>query len=689
MKLSFSTVMCMEQDPYGVIELCKKYGLDGIEVRMNDKKIFRMNDVELNGLAVKLKEKNISVPIVGTSVCLKKYDSEQIQDAFSCIDSATLLGASGIRVFLGNFAAKRNAPHELLEHDGIVRALREICEYGAKKNILVCVETHNEYATGRALAVLKKDVGSLNLKFIWDIIHPIEDGEKISETWEYIGNDIVHVHIKDGFDRDDSLWHDFCYTPLGEGSLPIYSVLKLLDKNDFDGFVSLEWEEAWRTELKELGLTYEKVLGDFGKFVSQSCDNMIPKIGSSDWKTFTPFEDSGSMHADGESVGLEITVDSGLCSLHRWECTVAVTEKETYDFSVKYMADGLRNPQAVYAMLSVMDKNGKILQREYADHSCKGALVKKIRIYTGGCSVRIELGLKCNGRVVWYEPNMSRKEPAGSRKVKVVTTYINSYSTENSNKYTAAQNAERIGSLIDKAANEKPDLILLAETVNDRGAIVENEAEIYESEDGIYCTTMRKKAREHNCFIMFTYHELCRGKRYNTAVLLDRSGNIVGRYHKSHLTITEYEMGLTPGDELPVFDTEIGKIGILICYDGYFPEPARILASKGAELILVSTAGDAAHRMVARAMENGVYVAVSCVCNTHVHGFLPSKIINPRGEVLAQTDEDFSYASAEIDLNEKSYINWLSVGPCDGEPKNVYAHERQTNFYGDLQKEIK
>ena len=219
-------------------------------------------------------------------------------------------------------------------------------------------------------------------------------------------------------------------------------------------------------------------------------------------------------------------------------------------------------------------------------------------------------------------------------------------------------------------------------------AIVNDESEIYETDEGIYCTMMRKKAKEYSCFLLFTFHEICNGKRYNTAILLDRNGDIAGRYRKTHLTIAEYEMGLTPGDELLVFDTEIGKIGILICYDGYFPEPARILALKGAELILVSTAGDAAHRMVARAMENGVYVAVSCVCNSNVNGLYPNKIINPKGEILAQTIEDFSYAAAEIDLSEKKYINWLSVGPCDGEPKNVYAHERQTDFYGVLQNEM-
>ncbi len=688
MKLSFSTVMCMEKNADDVIELCRRHGLDGIEIRMDNEKILNLSSREqLCILAERLKENNISVPILGTSVCLKKFDENQVAEAKKCIDSAALLGADGIRVFLGNFTAKRNEMRDELSHDGIVKALREICEYGADKKVLVCVETHNEYATGKVLAGLHEEVGSTSLGFIWDIIHPIEDGETIEETWKYIGENIVHVHIKDGYDREDGLWHDYLYTALGKGSLPIKSVLRLLKVKHFHGFVSLEWESAWRSELQKMNLADDEILESFVRTAREKHDGGL--LEEAHRSAFAPFEDSAEFCADEGTGAHSIKAEGAACSLHRWEYMTRVREGAFYDFSVKYAADGLKNPQSVYVILSVMDDAGTIIQREYADRGCCGVLEKKIKIHGGGRLVRVEMGLKCDGRVTWYEPCLTPVEADVPRKIKVATTYIDSYAEANFKKYTPAENAERIGKLIDAAAKEKPDLILFAETVNDRAAIVECESEIFETEDGAYCTVMRRKAKEHGCFVMFTFHEICDGKRYNTALLLDRNGEVAGRYRKTHLTIFEYEMGITPGDDLAVFDTEIGKIGILICYDGYFPEPARILAMKGAELILVSTAGDAAHRMVARAMENGVYVAVSCVCNTYVPELYPSKIINPRGEVVAQTIDDFSYAAAEIDLNEKKYINWLSVGPSDAEPKNVYAHERQTDFYGVFRKEMR
>lgn len=107
------------------------------------------------------------------------------------------------------------------------------------------------------------------------------------------------------------------------------------------------------------------------------------------------------------------------------------------------------------------------------------------------------------------------------------------------------------------------------------------------------------------------------GARHNTAVLVGREGQIIGKYHKSHLALVEYENGMVPGDSYPVFDTEFGKVGMLVCWGAYFSEPARAMARQGAELLLVSTAGNPTHWHIARAKENGVYRICSgilCSC---------------------------------------------------------------------------
>ena len=182
------------------------------------------------------------------------------------------------------------------------------------------------------------------------------------------------------------------------------------------------------------------------------------------------------------------------------------------------------------------------------------------------------------------------------------------------------------------------------------------------------------------------FHEKDGERIFNTSLLIDRSGNIAGKYRKTHLSLNEYEQGISPGDELPVFDTDFGKVGMLICWDMYFPEPARIMAMKGAELILVSTVGDPSVRHVSRALENGIYVAVSgCMFqNLNNCGIEPAKIIAPDGTVLAQTNTVGESAIAEIDLNDKRPIYWLSAAGAYTVPNNIYLNERRPDLYTDI-----
>lgn len=84
---------------------------------------------------------------------------------------------------------------------------------------------------------------------------------------------------------------------------------------------------------------------------------------------------------------------------------------------------------------------------------------------------------------------------------------------------------------------------------------------------------------------------------YNTSLIFGRDGAIVGRYHKTHMAVGEGpylwpprpddpEWLMKEGDDFPVFDLDFGRVGILTCYDGYFPEPYRILSLKGAEILI-------------------------------------------------------------------------------------------------------
>src|SRR6185503_8460410 len=76
-----------------------------------------------------------------------------------------------------------------------------------------------------------------------------------------------------------------------------------------------------------------------------------------------------------------------------------------------------------------------------------------------------------------------------------------------------------------------------------------------------------------------------RHQLFNVAVLIGPDGKVVGKYRKVCLPDGEYDKGMSPGSDYPVFDTRLGKVGMMICYDGFFPEVARELSNRGAEII--------------------------------------------------------------------------------------------------------
>jgi predicted amidohydrolase len=175
-------------------------------------------------------------------------------------------------------------------------------------------------------------------------------------------------------------------------------------------------------------------------------------------------------------------------------------------------------------------------------------------------------------------------------------------------------------------------------------------------------------AREHGVHVimgMGSFGSLMPGDVYNTALLVGPAG-LVGAYRKSHVAAFPYSEGISmercfysPGRELPVFDTPLGRIGIHICYDITFPEVARVQALNGADLLINVSASAGGfeemweHAVFMRAVENATwYVVCSVVGNQRGDRlFGGSRVVDPAGRVVAAgkfDEEDF--VIADIDL---------------------------------------
>ncbi|MEA2638271.1 MAG: hypothetical protein QOE18_1328, partial [Chloroflexota bacterium] len=140
------------------------------------------------------------------------------------------------------------------------------------------------------------------------------------------------------------------------------------------------------------------------------------------------------------------------------------------------------------------------------------------------------------------------------------------------------------------AAAQGADLIVLPELASSGYVFMDQEEAQRAAEDpdnGPTVRALRDVCAAHRCHIVAGLNERDGDCRHNSAVLVGPSGRLA-TYRKLHLFYNE-QRWFEPGDELPIVDLPIGRVGIIICYDLWFPEPARALALAGAEIIAVPT----------------------------------------------------------------------------------------------------
>ncbi len=357
----------------------------------------------------------------------------------------------------------------------------------------------------------------------------------------------------------------------------------------------------------------------------------------------------------------------------------------SYRVGCYFKTSGIESPaRNVYIRVNWLDAKGEEVFTEFVTRSTKeGEWYRADQVLTApraarGLSIELVLQWTPGGTVWWDDVSVEEAPAPGPRRVRVATVY-----DEPLYGSTPDQNRKFYADKIADAGKLGVDLLCLGEGIT-LVSTAKKFADVAEPVPGSTSRILGEAARKAKLYVVAGIYEREGPLIYNTALLIDRDGNVAGKYRKTHLPQTEVNGGLTPGSTYPVFRTDFGTIGLEICYDYAFPEVTRSLALQGAEIVLLPIWGDLREEQStwdvvarARAIDNAVYLIASIYSNRR------SLIINPNGRILADTGGSQGLVTADIDLNARTFERWLSVASY-GEWKSLFPEERRTETYKGL-----
>jgi predicted amidohydrolase len=256
--------------------------------------------------------------------------------------------------------------------------------------------------------------------------------------------------------------------------------------------------------------------------------------------------------------------------------------------------------------------------------------------------VELHLQHAPKGRVEWSDVSVTKTEAPVARKVRLATVHYLPHGK------SPRENCEEFAPHIEEAARQKADLVVLGETVP-TASLKPNVVQFAETVPGPSTDYFGGLAAKHKLHIALSLYERDGHLVYNTAVLLGPDGKLIGKYRKVCLPHGEVEKGIAPGHDYPVFDTAFGKVGLMVCYDGFFPEVARELSNRGAEVIAWPVWGCNPLLAQARACENHVYL-VSSTFTDAKNDWMISAVFDRAGTPIAKAGKWGTVAVAEVDL---------------------------------------
>ena len=348
-----------------------------------------------------------------------------------------------------------------------------------------------------------------------------------------------------------------------------------------------------------------------------------------------------------------------------WEYTAqGIVPGKWYRFTAWYRAEGVRYER--FQVLSRLDwvntRGARAGWPDYVWSTSREGEWRRVTLDAAAperaAGVKLQLFLQnAPAATVWWDDiSLDEIQTPPARNVRIAAI--------NLKPEKAGSSSEAVAQFLTVAGSQAPegsDVILLPEGITLVGT-GKKEADVAEPVPGPTTQRLGELARRKKSYVAARILEREGTLVYNTAVLIDRAGRVAGKYRKVYLPRDEVDHGVTPGSDFPVFATDFGKVGLMICWDVQYADPARALALGGAELILMPIWGGNETLGKARALENHVFLAAS--------GYdYPTYVMDPAGEIVALAKDRGTAAIATIDLNRR-YPDWW-----DGEMRGRFMKE--------------
>lgn len=259
-------------------------------------------------------------------------------------------------------------------------------------------------------------------------------------------------------------------------------------------------------------------------------------------------------------------------------------------------------------------------------------------------------------------------------------------------------NLRRIEDGLAVAGERGSDVAIFGEYANARHLPLDNgqAREHADQVPGPVTERISQIARAHSMNILAPLVGMCDGKLRNVTVLIGRDGKIVGQYYKAHLPLPESEWGFAAGQDIPVFDFDFGRVGVMTCMDIEYPEHALVLMLRGAEVIFFPHVQsgwgeiDWEIRYRARAIDTGLYIVSACYGVDKGEAWQPgmmvgrSGVIGPDGTIIADAGRYAGVLTTQIDLDCGRITNFHFARMC--ERTVAVKASRRPELYGELTK---